>query len=244
MVNLQAQTIMAKDIYNDKTYLLNNSTWHEEDAGFKVDKIERLLKKYPISFKTVCEVGCGSGAILELLQKKYPDVTSWWGFDISKDAIEIAKKRENNSLKFEVVDITIPQANTLIFDVMLVIDVIEHINNYFAFLDGIADKSKYYIFHIPLDMCMWSLFREGILIASKKRVGHIHNFTEDFIKSILEDHGFRILAQQYTEPVAKVISFKYRVITIARKLLYFFSPKFCSKTLGGYSIMLLTERKE
>jgi SAM-dependent methyltransferase len=235
---------MTTDIYNDRTYLKSNPTWHEEDAGFKVERIERLLKMHPIEFTKACEVGCGSGAILELLQKIYPKVTTWRGYDISEDAISMAKKRENETLKFEVRDITKAESVDLNFDAMLIIDVIEHINDYFAFLDGIADKSRYFIFHIPLDMCVWSLLREGILIESKKRVGHIHNFSEDFIKSILEDHGFHVLAQLYTEPVAKVISFKYRIITVARKILYYFSPKFCSKTLGGYSIMVLAEVKK
>ena len=232
---------MKSDIYNDRTYLKSNPTGHEEDAGFKVERIERLLKIHPIDFKQACEVGCGSGAILELMQKNYPENTTWKGYDISEDAISMAKKRENETLTFEIRDITKAESKDLNFDVMLIIDVIEHINDYFAFLDGIADKSRYFIFHIPLDMCVWSLLREGILIESKKRVGHIHNFSEDFIKSILEDHGFHILAQIYTEPVAKVITVKHRIVTLARKILFFIFPKFCSKTLGGYSIMVLAE---
>jgi predicted TPR repeat methyltransferase len=234
---------MKKDIYNDQTYLANNPTWHEEDAIFKADHIERILRKHPVQFETVCEVGCGSGEILVQLQKRFTEVQKWVGYDISTDAIAIAGTKANDHLKFELQDIALVE-KSISFDVMLVIDVIEHLENYFSFLDSITEKSTYFIFHIPLDMCVWSLLREGILIESKKRVGHIHNFSEDFIKSILEDHGFRILAQLYTEPVAKVISVKYRIINLARKILYFFSPKFCSKTLGGYSIMVLAEVKK
>ncbi len=85
--------------------------------------------------------------------------------------------------------------------------------------------------------------REGILIESKKRVGHIHNFTEDFIKSILTDHGFKMVGQIYTEPVAKVQSFKQQIVNIFRNILHQISPRFCSKTLGGYSIMVLAEKE-
>jgi SAM-dependent methyltransferase len=234
---------MKSDIYNNSTYLNQNPLWHEEDAGFKVEKIKELLKLYAIDFKKVCEVGCGSGAILELLQKTYPTGTSWVGFDISEDAIRIAKQKENENLKFELKEITKASQIDNKFDLMLVIDVIEHVNDYFAFLDAIANQSQYFIFHIPLDMCVWSLMREGILIESKKRVGHIHNFTEDFIKSILQDHGFRILGQIYTEPLSKVITFKHRLISLARKITYYFAPKFCTKTLGGYSILIIAEQQ-
>ncbi len=231
---------MKKDIYNDHSYLSNNPTWHAEDAEFKVKRIEKLLNNYPIPFKRVCEVGCGSGEILALLQKRFPDANSWIGYEISEDALSIAAKKANPGLKFILKDIGLEEQEVT-YDLMLVIDVIEHLDNYFAFLDTINQRSKYFIFHIPLDMYVWSLIREGILIESKKRVGHIHNFTEDFIKSILQDHGFRIISQIYTEPVAKVKSFKQTIVNGARKILFRINPRFCTKTLGGYSIMLLAE---
>jgi len=232
---------MKKDIYNNQTYLQNNPTWHEEDAIFKTNRIVKLLSQHPVIFKSVCEVGCGSGEILVQLQKRFPDVNSWVGYDIATDAIAIAEKKSSDKLKFKLQDITLVD-NSEQYDLMLVIDVIEHLENYFSFLDAILEKSRYFIFHIPLDMCVWSLMREGMLTASKNRVGHIHNFTEDFIKSILNDHGFNILHQLYFEPVVKVHSFKYKVINTLRRILYSISPKFCTKTLGGYSIMVMACR--
>lgn len=233
---------MTKDIYNNQTYLQNNPTWHEEDARFKADRIEKLLKQHPVIFNRVCEVGCGSGEILVQLSKRFQHVSSWMGYDISADAIAIAQQKSNEKLKFELQDITLAE-KSVNFDLMLVIDVIEHLENYFSFLDSISERSRFFIFHIPLDMCVWSLLREQMLIESKQRVGHIHNFTEDFIKSILTDHGFRILHQIYTEPVFKVKSFKQRLISSFRRILYGISPKFCTKTLGGYSIMVLAEKE-
>jgi len=232
---------MNQDIYNNQTYLQNNPTWHEEDAIFKADRIERLLMHHPIPFKRVCEVGCGSGEILVQLMKRFPDVSSWIGFDISADAIAIADKKTSDKLKFVLQDISIAD-NAEEYDLMLVIDVIEHLENYFSFLDSVSQRSRYFIFHIPIDMCVWSLLREGMLIESKNRVGHIHNFTEDFIKSILNDHGFKILYQIYTEPITKIKSFKQKVINNLRSILYRINPRFCTKTLGGYSIMVLAER--
>ena len=111
----------------------------------------------------------------------------------------MASKKEEINLKFELKDITKSDDKSF-FDVLLVIDVIEHLSNYFSFLESISKKSKYTIFHIPLDMFVWSLFREQMLIESKKRVGHIHNFTEDFILSVLNDYGYKIVSKQYTEP--------------------------------------------
>jgi SAM-dependent methyltransferase len=229
-----------KDIYNNNTYLNNNPTWHEEDAPFKARKIVDLLERNPITFQTVTEIGCGSGEILVQLEKKLPKVTNFFGFDISKDAINIAKKKEAGKIRFDVKDIASKNENYF-YDLLLVIDVIEHVHNYFEFLDGIASKSKYAIFHIPLDICVWSLFREKMLIESKNRVGHIHNFTEDFIKSILADYGFEIIDQIYTPPTFETLSFKQGVANALRKVIFRIHKKFCTKTLGGYSILLLTK---
>ncbi len=236
------QIFMKKDIYNDQTYLTNNPTWHEEDTGFKVDRIESILRKHQISFENVCDVGCGSGEILLQVLQRFPEVKNAVGYDISNDAIAIARKKSNDKLHFELQDIALT-ADSVNFDLMLVIDVIEHLENYFSFLDTISGKSRYFVFHIPLDMSVWSLMSEGILIESKKRVGHIHNFTEDFILSILTDYGFNVLGKAYTEPVNKVESFKQRIVDIIRKTLYKINPRFCSKFMGGYSIMVLAERK-
>jgi SAM-dependent methyltransferase len=231
-----------KDIYNDNTYLSKNPTWHEEDAPFKTGKIIKLLDRNSISFKTISEIGCGSGEILIQLESKLPDVTNFFGFDISKDAINIAKKKETNKIKFEIKDISNKSENCF-YDLQLVIDVIEHLDNYFNFLTGIVTKSQYTIFHIPLDMCIWSLFREKILIESKDRVGHIHNFTEDFIMNILSDYGFEILDKIYTEPIFKETSNKQKFVNFIRRFLFKINKKFCTKTLGGYSILLLTKNK-
>lgn len=228
------------NIYNDHTYLNNNPTWGEEDAPFKTNKIIQLLNRNHIYFETVCEIGCGSGEILVQLAAKFNEDVKFFGFDISKDAINIAKRKETNRIKFEHKDIS-EATEKRFFDLLLVIDVIEHVDNYFRFLDNITSKGKYTIFHIPLDMCVWSLFREKMLIESKNRVGHIHNFTEEFIESILMDKGFKIIDKIYTEPTFATMSFKQRVINRIRKILFIIHKKFCTKTIGGYSILLLTE---
>jgi len=231
-----------KDIYNDNTYLIQNPTWHEEDASFKVNKIVKLLNRNSISFKTVSEIGCGSGEILVQLESFFPEVTQFYGFDISKDAIEIAKKKETNRIKFEIKNLS-DKNEVCFYDLQLVIDVIEHIDNYFNFLTGIVSKSNYTIFHIPLDMCVWSLFRENMLIESKDRVGHIHNFTEDFILNILTEHGFEIIDVMYTEPISNQMSTKQKFINLIRRFIFIINKKFCTKTLGGYSILVLAKNK-
>lgn len=228
------------DIYNDSTYLKNNPTWHEEDAPFKAGKIMALLNRNPLVFKSVCDIGCGSGELLVQLAARMKGVKTFVGEDVSKDAIAIARKKQTERVRFELADLSVP-ASKDIYDMLLVIDVIEHIENYFSFLDEVASRGRYTVFHIPLDMCVWSLFREKMLIEAKARIGHIHVFTEDFIISVLEDKGFRILDKLYTEPTFEQMTFKQKLINEVRKMLFKLNKRFCTKTLGGYSVLLLTE---
>lgn len=230
------------DIYNDATYLANNPTWHEEDAPFKTARILKLLRRHSLPLQTVCEVGCGSGEILVQLARELPATTQFWGYDISQDALAIAQPKATSQLHFELKDLTDPGGQEM-FDLLLVIDVIEHLDNYFEFLRGIVSKARYTVFHIPLDMSVWSLLREQMLLESKARVGHIHNFTEDFILSVLAESGFRVVDKLYTEPVYKRKTRKEHVIDAARRVLFQVNPKLCTKTLGGYSLMVLTENQ-
>lgn len=225
------------DIYNDNTYLANNPTWHEEDSSYKASKIYELLLRNNISFNTAAEFGCGAGEILVQLSTKYPNA-QFKGFDISKDAFLIASQKQNEKIQFKLKDVNDVEDK---FDLSLVMDVIEHLENYFSFIDAVHSKSKYTVFHIPLDMNLWSLFREQMLIESKQRVGHIHNFTENFILEILRDKGFKVIDKLYTEPSFKILSSKQKFINGLRKLLFKISNRFCVKTIGGYSIMVLAK---
>ena len=226
------------DIYNNQNYLKNNPDWHQEDSAFKANFIHSILEANKITYSSVCEVGCGTGEILVQLKKLNGNNSiSYSGYDISKDAIDMALKK-NSGIDFKCADITTEIVKA---DVMLVIDVIEHLKDYFSFLESISKKSKYTVFHIPLDMFVWSLFREKMLIESKERVGHIHNFSEDFILSILNDHGYKIISKEYTEPDYRSSSFKKGMINGIKQIMFKIAPRFTTKTLGGYSLLVLCE---
>jgi SAM-dependent methyltransferase len=230
-----------KDIYNDGTYLKNNPTWGAEDAAWKAGQISQMLDQAGIRFSSVAEVGCGSGEILVELSKRLADDVEFFGYDSSADAISLAKPKITSRIAIEEADWLKAPDPKRFFDMLLVIDVLEHVPDYFQFLATIASKAKHTIFHIPLDMCVWTLFREKMLIESKHRIGHIHFYTEAFIKHVLEDNGFTILAQGYTAPTFQTRSFRQSCINLARRFFFRMSKTLGSKIFGGYSILLLTQ---
>ncbi len=230
-----------QNMYHNQQYLQNNPTWHSEDAAYKAQQVLRLLHSSKISYSFIIEVGCGSGEILKQLAQQLSSSISFTGYDISQDAITIANTKNNTTVQFYCKDFT--EENTT-SDLLLIMDVVEHVENYFQFLKDIQPKSNYTIFHIPLDMCVWALFREDILIESKNRVGHLHNFTEKFILKILEEIGFTVVQKIYTKPLYKRVTLKEHIIHTIRVISFWLSPKLATKLLGGYSILLLTKNSK
>lgn len=231
------------EIYNSGEYHQNNPDWHSSDAQFKANLITSILERNQVAPATICEIGCGNGTILKKLSLVYKN-TRFLGIDISQKAIELAKKNTADQIKFEVRDVC--AANGALeekYDVILVIDLIEHLENYFEFLRTIQTKASYTVFHIPLDMSMWTLFREDMLLESKERVGHIHNFTENFICSILNDMGYEIVDKEFTRPNYIPKGFKAKTVVKLRNLLFRMNRRFCTKTIGGFSLLVLAKNK-
>lgn len=231
------------EIYNDGQYEENNPTWNTTDATLKANWILSLLKKHQLNPQHVCEIGCGNGGILQALSE-HLTATHFTGIDISKKAISLAQQNKNQRIIFREADILNPEFHIeQYYDLILTIDLIEHLENYFEYLRKINKHSQYAMFHIPLDVSIWTLFREQMLIESKDRVGHIHNFTSDFILSVLRDMDYEIIDTIYTEPNYEPQGLKAKFIFGLRKFLFRINKRFCAKTIGGLSLLVLARTK-
>ena len=161
-----------RDIYNDGTYIVNNHTWHLEDSVWKCEQILNLLSNNIIDPTTVCDVGCGSGGILNQLSLTLKD-SEFYGYETSREAFELCKSKESKRVHFELGDIL--QKNVY-YDVLLCIDVFEHVPDYMGFISDIKSKAKYKLFHIPLDISVFSVL-SGRMTNSRKSMGHLHYST-------------------------------------------------------------------
>jgi ubiquinone/menaquinone biosynthesis C-methylase UbiE len=229
-----------KTIYEETTYADNNPTWHEEDSPWKANHIRKILEDNNIPHQNVCEIGCGVGGILLNLEQTLPN-TNLTGYEISPYAFEKAKSRETERTKFVFGDAT--KAENMKFDVALVIDVIEHVEDYVAFLKNIKNIGKYKVFHIPLDLSVQSVFRMTPIMGQRESVGHIHYFFKDTALATLKDCGYKIIDCRYTASRLELPNqtISSQIMRIPRRLLYALSPDFAVRVLGGYSLLVLVE---
>jgi SAM-dependent methyltransferase len=187
--------LVSQDLYTTGAYHERNPRWHVEESSWKAKYVLRMLNKNRLSPKTICDVGCGAGEVLRLMQQKMEDGCRFWGYEISPQAFALSQRRANERLNFKLGDIR--REKDAHFDLILLMDVIEHLEDYFSFLRDLHPKSEYKILHIPLDVSVRTvLFHE--LIDFRATYGHLHVFTRETAIQMLRDLGYEVVDWLYT----------------------------------------------
>lgn len=233
---------MSSDFYTKGDYLQNHPNWHTEDAGWKASNILKMIHMNNLNPKSVVEIGCGAGEILKKMQEKLPAETILEGYEVSPQAFEMSKSRSNEKLQFYLKSLTEIPGNSN-HDLALMIDVFEHVDDYYGFLREAKDKAKHIIFHIPLDLSVQSVWRGYPLLRKRKNSGHIHYYTKDTALATLEYSGFEVIDWFYTGSYIDLPSrtLKSKLAKIPRQLLYKMNHDFGVRVLGGYSLMVLAK---
>lgn len=232
---------MTEKLYTEENsdYLKNNPTWHVEDSSWKAQLILKMFKRNSINPDSVAEVGCGYGEILNQLQLSMPNNVSFTGNDISSDAIKFAKQKAKGRIEFKLGGSF--ESNEK-FDLLLMIDVFEHVDDYLGFLKLYKNKAKNTIFHIPLDISVQAILRNK-LMYERKQVGHLHYFIKETAIATLIDSGYEIIDYFYTSATLDLPSksVKSKLAVLPRKVLYYINQDFAAKLLGGFSFLVLTK---
>jgi len=224
--------ITRPSVYGDGTYLKANPDWHVGDSPWKAQQVLHMLRRHQMNPGTVCEVGCGAGEILHRLQLQLPADVELHGYEISPDAFRLCSTRANERLHFHFGDLTVLQVER--FDLLLMIDVIEHVENCFGFLRALRAKAKYLIAHIPLDLTVHSLLR-NIPMLNRQALGHIHYFTRDTALALLTETGWTVLDHFYTRNPSGERS----VTSGIRKWCLHFAPDLSARMIAGFSLLVL-----
>lgn len=230
-----------KTIYEDGTYLDRNPKWHEEDSPWKAKQIFRMLKKHNVIPSRACEVGCGAGEILNCLANSFGDGAVFHGYDISPQAFEICSKKERHNLHFFQKDLF--DEEDLTFDVVMAIDVLEHVEDYFGFLRKLKDKGTYKIFHVPLDLSVQAVLRSSPILKCRSSVGHIHYFTKDTVLAALKDTGYEVVDYFYTNIPLELPArgWKANLMKLPRRFFFSVHHDLAARILGGYSLLILAK---
>lgn len=232
-----------EEIYSSGKYLDKHPTWHVETSQPKAQNILKMIQQADLHPQTICEVGCGAGEILAQLQKNMDSTCIFQGYDISPQAIELARMRENDKLQFITADLT--QENAF-FDLILLIDMIEHVENCFSFLRTIKSMGEHKIIQFALDLTVETLFiNPNALLGFRStygHIGHLHYFTKNIALAMLEDLGYEVLDYKYVPiPSEQRESLSQKLHRPFIQLLYALHKDLAVRLLGGYKLLVLAK---
>jgi len=225
-------------IYTDGRYLRGSPSWAVDDSPWKAQQIKRIMVKNGISASTVCEVGCGAGEILRQLSDTYSSDISYTGFEISPQAYQLCKTRQNAKIQFYLDDLS--QRENVFYDVLLVIDVIEHVEDLFDFLRRIRARATYKVFHIPLDMFVLNILKGSNLSRGVVHPGHVHFFTKHIALEILRREGYEICDFFYTPAFERSGgTLLCKMLQLPRRVVYNMNSDLGVRIVGGASLLVL-----
>ena len=175
----------SKNIYSDGTYSRLNPNLHAEDSAYKMHYLGRLFEtidweQTPIK---ILDIGGGAGELGKL-------VCEWFatrGHSVSASVLDVAEELINTQIKNNpyisntyVGDLD--QLGENRFDLALMIDVIEHIENHEQFATKLNKYTTNIAYNIPTEINLFDLLRN---FAMRKRyyplqsesLGHVHFFS-------------------------------------------------------------------
>ena len=240
-MNLSApgsRSAVGRNAYMCGAYLEKNPLWHTDESPFKVKQLLKMFRQDGLHLENICEVGCGAGEVLKLLQEQMDDKCSFWGYDISPQALEMCRGKANQRLQFKLGDVS--REEDAFFDLILVLDVIEYVEDYLGFLEAIRPKSDLKIFHFPLDLSVQALARRRGLLTRRELYGHIQYFTKETALATLEDLHYEILDYFYTPRCIELAKqMIQKVAVLPRMLCFALHQDLTVRILGGYSLLVL-----
>jgi cyclopropane fatty-acyl-phospholipid synthase-like methyltransferase len=229
------------EIYKNGMYLENNPSWHEEDSLWKARQIKSLIERNALTPKSICEVGCGAGGIINQLFEQYKGEGKFFGYEISPQAFRLCEKKSKPNLTFLLKDLL--SESDARFDIVMAIDVLEHVEDYLGFLKKLQKKGEYKVFHIPLDLSVQTVLRSSPIINARKSVGHIHYFTKETALQTLGDTGYEVVDWFYTAGSMELPKqgWKANLLKIPRKIAFSVHKDLAVRILGGYSLLVLAK---
>ncbi|HYF47137.1 MAG TPA: methyltransferase domain-containing protein [Acidimicrobiales bacterium] len=225
--------------YSDGGYLRRHPDWHETDADWKAGKVAALLQRERVPCASLADVGCGTAGVLHRLAELLDPPPRLVGFEPSPDAFRLASERGRGDAPVELVNGTLRDGDR--FDVLLALDVIEHVPDLYGFLSSLHEHADAFVFHVPLDLSVQGVARRTALLDARRDLGHVHWFTAETLRETLAESGFAVHAAEYTLPSVELPGggLKRRIAAIPRRLGARLSPSLTARLLGGCSLLVL-----
>lgn len=178
---------MRKDLYQTLYEIEERHWWWKCTRELFLHQIQRVID---LRGKRVLDAGCGTGMVLEYLQKLVGEGGRADGVDMSAEAIHFCAQRNlRGILQGSLTQLSYKKET---FDLVTTFDVIEHIEDDKKALAEIArvlKKGGLAVFNVPAYQWMWT--------GHDTSVHHYRRYTRTMLENSLQSCGFSIVRSTY-----------------------------------------------
>jgi SAM-dependent methyltransferase len=174
--------------------------WFITKKMIVLDIIDKYLTKHDNN--KVLDIGCGSGLMLNTLEK----IGQTYGMDMSDDAINFSKEIFNGKVEKGLLPDQIPYEENF-FDLITALDVIEHVDRDIDSLKAIRSRlvsGGKAVITVPAYMFLWSSFDE--------MNGHKRRYTLTELNTKLVQAGFTVEKISYYNTLLFPVVFVVRML--------------------------------
>jgi SAM-dependent methyltransferase len=166
--------------------------WRELGAEGKADHVMDLVARAgrPAP-ETVCEVGCGDGAVLGVLGRRGFG-TRRVGYEISASGVRLAAERDEVDHAAVFDGLTLPDADDA-FDLVIATHVLEHVPDPAPLTRELLRVGRAVVIEVPLEANVSA--RRPAARAASEGVGHLHRFDRRAIRALVEACGGRVVGE-------------------------------------------------
>ncbi len=216
-------------------------THADADSTFKADLLLSTIKKSGLSITpqmSGVEVGCGTGSFLAAWYAR-TGMQALAGTDIAANAIEIARQLYADlPLDFSVASAAQLPGRT---DHIYVMDVVEHVEDPYAFLRHLHGQSDLLFLHLPIEQSLSHLLAKKPT-KSLEMYQHLHFYSWETAQLLVTQCGYEIVGYQFTAAAPLSINLPGSKVAKLFRQLRLYSYKInetVSTTLFGGPVMLI-----
>jgi SAM-dependent methyltransferase len=243
-----------EQFYANDEYVRRNPSLHKRDSPWKIEKVMPLIMLFAKLNKSksvkLLDVGGGAGIILKAIGEK---LKRDYGVNVLKYAMDLSplmlthQKRNNPDLQATFnVDLCKNRLDNNFADLVLMIDVVEHIPDSDKALNEVGRIGKFVIFNIPLEKnvieFVWNVMSYGTFRRSRiSSIGHIHTYTYSSALKQIKNRCGDIVNYYLTDPKPWPFDFKNRIRDYLVARAFKLSPRISSLLFGASSLMVLVK---
>jgi ubiquinone/menaquinone biosynthesis C-methylase UbiE len=253
---------IKRNLYLTDDYISLNPSLHEEDSSWKVNKLIPFIDMYLDNSKqndmNLLDVGGGAGLILkgisDYIKSKRDIAISKYIIDLSPGILKV-QQMNNPDIKYHLnKDIRDTDLKDKEIDLVLMIDVLEHVPGDIAALKELRRISKYTIIKVPLEKNLFIFMKMLFTKHSLKDrpidydYGHVNFYNYPGINKLIHCYLGNVLKYSFTNVFKYFLNSKHykakmnlkaKVFHYIALVLYRISPGICSYIFSDFVIFLV-----